>query len=71
MTETKEQQACEYCHEPFNEFGDAGGFKIVIQPLMCWHSLVSVNVYSEEEMLDDCAINFCPICGRKLEVEHE
>lgn len=71
MTETQAQQDCEYCHEPFGEFGYSGGFKLDIQPLMCRHSLVSIDVYSEGEEMDDTQINYCPMCGRKFEEDDD
>lgn len=59
---------CEYCqgNKPllkYNEFGDKGKFKIVAKEKYIFSDVEVGN----GELNLNIPINYCPICGRKLE----
>lgn len=56
--ETKEQQKCEYCHEPYNIFkgGDRVGFWFNSHNQLC----------SPYDDAPNVLVNYCPMCGRKF-----
>lgn len=56
--ETKEQQKCEYCHEPYDIFkgGDRVGFWFNSHNQLC----------SPYDDAPNVSVSYCPMCGRKL-----
>lgn len=71
MTETQAQQECEYCHEPYKRIkSEFENFLTVsnggIRMAYCY-SKYRVKKY----VTDDFNVNFCPMCGRKLDEDND
>ncbi|GAX07092.1 hypothetical protein IWT25_02440 [Secundilactobacillus pentosiphilus] len=63
MTETKEQQGCPYCHEPFKN--------LLVEPGIAEYITLTGNIYSLTTEIANFGftnfpLSYCPCCGRKL-----
>ena len=60
-----EQSACEYCHE------DSDGYVLSIEKNGHAYIQNGKLALRANGWWGECAINFCPMCGRKLRGEQE
>ena len=60
-----EQSACEYCHE------DSDGYVLSIEKNGHAYIQNGKLILRANGWRGECAINFCPMCGRKLRGEQE
>lgn len=65
MTETKAQQKCPYCHDPYKLLLDEPGIKELISKSDrdCYLTTIISNFG-----FSNFKLNYCLVCGRKLEV---
>ena len=74
MVETKEQQECQYCHDPYKPVSEYQNGTCSINSVdKTLDFEESWDYYNDElsDYIDKSKINYCPMCGRKLVGNHE
>ena len=65
MTETKDQQECQYCHDKIFWGNDSAGGSVTAGIDGKNSKLWTMDPFNTDNNLE-AEINYCPLCGRKL-----